>query len=90
MLSHLGFVIAFAIKALLVTFAPPRKLIVIQIDSQSGFVGNSDRAIRNRNPPAGHDFVLCGLPRIMRVTSIGEVRGNGGCMRHCHQGDSKV
>jgi|SRR5437588_876354 len=52
MLAHLGFIIALAVSTLFVSVSAARKLILIQFDTQPGFLGNVHATMHNRNPPA--------------------------------------
>src|SRR5689334_15899645 len=72
--AHLGFVVAFAVRAFLVTFTAARDLIVVEFHAKAGFVRNCDLSVDNWNASSEHDFVLRLRPWIMRVACIAKVR----------------
>jgi len=88
--AHFGFVIAFAIGAFLIAFAAAGKLIVIKFHAEAGFVGNADAAIDDWNAAAEYDFVLGGLPGVMGVAGVSEMRRRSGNVGHCHERYAEV
>src|SRR5215467_10942400 len=88
--SHFRLIIALAIAAPGITLSTACQLVAIQLHSQTRLFGNADAPIHEGNPAAHNYFVLAGLPGIVRVTGITQVRRRRGGMGHGHQGNTQV
>jgi len=58
MLAHLGCIVAFAILTFLVTFATAGKLIIVELNTEAGLVGDSDATVDDGHAPASNDLIL--------------------------------
>src|ERR1035438_5038150 len=72
-LAHLRHVVALAEGNLRVALAAARQLIVIQLDAQPRTIRNRHATVDELDAPAHDHLILFGLPRIMRVASVGQI-----------------
>ena len=90
MLSHFSGIIALAVWTLVVTLFAPCQLIVIKFYAQSGPIGDFHAPVHDRHPASENHFIFLGLPRVMRIAGIAQVRGSGRHVSHPHQGNPEV
>ena len=88
--AHLGGIVAPPVAAPLITLAPARQGIAIELHSEPRPIGHAHLPMFNRHATLLEDLVVGVLPGIMRVAGIGQTRCGGGEMGHRHQGDAKV
>jgi len=64
--------------------------VLIELDSETGLVRDSNAAVHNRDTPTRDNFVLFGLPRIVRIACIRKLRRCGGGMGHRHERNTEM
>src|SRR5579872_3978359 len=88
--AHFGLIIALAKRKLSVALCTSSELIPIEIDAQARLIRNADHAVGYGHATTGDYLVEFGLPRIMRVAGMSQMRRGGRGVGHYHHADAEV
>ena len=90
MFAHLGFVVAFAKRQLLISFLASRDLIEVDVHAETGFVRYPHATAGKLYAAANYHFVFFRLPRVVGVTCVPNVGRCRSGVSHSHQADAEM